>query len=80
MDLVRKFFNLSVLKEEDGTYTVDLDKFERLFIDFTSDISNFHFLCGKCHTKYDKAEISEKEFKHKSESVKALRSRKKSQI
>ena len=80
VDLVRKFFNLSTLKEEDGTYTVDLDKFEHLFIDFTSDISNFHFLCGKCHTKYDKAEISEKEFKHKSESVKALRSRKKSQI
>lgn len=77
MDLVRKFFNASILKEEDDIYTVNLDKFEKLFIDFTSDISNFHFLCSKCHTKYDKAEISEKEFKHKPESVKASRSRKK---
>lgn len=75
VDLVRKFFNASILKEENSTYTVDLDKFEQLFIDFTSDISNFHFLCGKCHTKYDKGDINEKSFKHKADSIKFQRTR-----
>ena len=73
VDLIRKFFHLSILKEEGIVYTVNLDKFEQLFIDFTSDISNFHFLCGSCHTKYDKGEISEGNFKHKTASIKPQR-------
>ena len=77
VDLVKKLFNESVLKTEKGEYFVDLDKFEKLFIDFTSDMSNFHFLCGSCHTKYDKGEIIERDFKYKSESLKNTKKHKK---
>lgn len=77
VDLVRKLFDASVLKTEKGEFFVDLDKFEKLFIDFTSDMSNFHFLCGSCHTKYDKGEITERDFKYKSESLKTLNKHKK---
>jgi len=70
VDLVKKLFNASVVKTENGEYFVDLDKFEKLFINFTSDMSNFHFLCGSCHTKYDKGELTEQDFKYKLESLK----------
>lgn len=70
VDLVRKFFEASTLTKNDNEYTIDLDMFESMFVKFTSDVSNFHFLCGNCHPKYDRGIISEKDFNYKQESIK----------
>ena len=69
-ELVKKFFYESVYKEDKGVYYVDLDKFEESFVNFSRDISKFHFLCENCHKKYDRGEISEKDFLYKDESIK----------
>lgn len=74
-ELVKNFFHESVFKEENGNYYVDLDKFEESFVNFSKDISNFHFLCKKCHTQYDAGEIDENDFVYKDESIKNIRNR-----
>ncbi len=49
-------------KVGDDEYLVDLDTFEKEFIKAHQPIDkNFHFLCHKCHAKYDKGVLSEAE-------------------
>lgn len=49
-------------KVGDDEYLVDLDDFEKEFIKAHRPIDkNFHFLCHKCHSKYDKGLLSEAE-------------------
>lgn len=49
-------------KVGDDEYLVDLDIFEKEFIKAHQPIGkNFHFLCHKCHAKYDKGVLSEVE-------------------
>lgn len=49
-------------KKGDDEYLVDLDTFEKEFIKAHQPIDkNFHFLCHKCHAKYDKDVLSEAE-------------------
>lgn len=55
-----------ILKEhfevEENQYSVDLQKFEQLFVGEHMPIEDhFHFLCQKCHARYDRGEISEEE-------------------
>ncbi len=69
-ELVRKCFDAAILESEGDNHVIDLDKFETDFIEFTSNISNFHFLCEDCHKLYDAGIISEKDFKYKQESIK----------
>jgi len=72
-DLVKKWFHESVLqKENNDVYRVNLDEFDRLFIEFTSDISNFYFLCESCHKKYDRKEITDVDFEYIKESIKKI--------
>ena len=47
-------------KKGNDEYLVDLDDFEKEFIKAHQPIDkNFHFLCSKCHSKYDRGLISE---------------------
>lgn len=47
-------------KKGDDEYLVDLDNFEKEFIKAHQPINkNFHFLCSKCHSKYDRGIINE---------------------
>ncbi len=70
-DIVKEFFNQSIISETGNEYVVDIDRFEELFVNFTQDLSNFHFLCQKCHNKYDKSpDIGETDFLYKAESIK----------
>lgn len=78
-DLVRKFFDDATIKEENGVYQVDLDKFEKLFLDFTSNVSNFFFLCQNCHSKYDSGLLNESDFKYLTESKKVVEKKSKIQ-
>lgn len=68
--LVRCFFDNSVIEQHEEKYLIDMDKFENAFTKFSSDLSNFHFLCEKCHKKYDRYEIDESDFCYKSASIK----------
>ncbi len=72
-ELVKKCFNAAILKKSKNIYTIDMDVFEKEFIEFTSNISNFHFLCGDCHKSYDDNTISEDDFRYKCDSVKEPR-------
>ena len=75
-ELVKQFFRASTLEKTDDICTVDMDMFEQKFIEFSSDISNFHFLCEKCHKLYDDGLIAEDSFKYKNESIKEPRRKK----
>lgn len=49
-------------KKEDNVYNVDLHNFENEFIKAHQPINkHFHFLCSKCHKKYDSGLLSEAE-------------------
>lgn len=47
-------------KKGSDEYLVDLDNFEKEFVKAHQPIDkNFHFLCSKCHSKYDRGLIRE---------------------
>lgn len=49
---------------EDDYYTVDMDKFEKLFIKAHQPLQeHFWFLCKDCHKKYDGGQINDEEIK-----------------
>lgn len=69
-ELVKRCFEAAILEKSGDICTIDMDIFEKEFIEFTSNVSNFHFLCEKCHKLYDDEVISEANFKYKYKSIK----------
>ena len=49
-------------KVDNNTYFVDLNEFEKLFVEKQTPIETyFYFLCKNCHTAYDKGELSDEQ-------------------
>ncbi|MBP5707806.1 MAG: hypothetical protein J6W79_02305 [Alphaproteobacteria bacterium] len=71
--LVKNWIKESVLQKKGSIYHINVDKFDKLFKDFTCDPSNFFFLCHDCHSKYDHDKIDENNFKYISQSIKQIK-------
>ena len=75
--LVKEWINESMFQQKNSVCRINVDKFDELFKKFTNDLSNFYFLCRDCHSKYDKGEIDEKDFKYISKSIKTAKNKRK---
>lgn len=67
MKIIESILNENFKQSETvDNYFIDLDKFEKYFIEVLNPIEkHFHFLCYDCHSKYDRRVISEIQIRNK---------------